>query len=852
MNEFFRRLHYLLNRKRFDRELANDMDFHREMANLHGARNFGSTLRLRDESRDAWGWTWIDRLGQDLRYAIRLMQRSPGFAFAAVLMLAVGIGINVAAFGFFNLVLFRPLPVTDPDTLLRFHRLAPNQYSSDLPYRAMEFYRDHTRTLSEVLALRHGNLFIEDSQNTIRGFFVTPNFHNELGAQIELGRLLDPTIDGKSDSEPVAVLGYNFWQQQFGSDQTVVGRMIRLNGKEARIVGVISTSFSGLTFSAPDVWLPIQLQPYFVEGSDLLSSLSPEDHGIDMWGRLRPGISPQAAETELRLLAEQLRKVHREMTWEGESVMAVPGGYAQNAGGRVRSNSPSPSLQRKMFPIFALAGAFSLLLLAVACANLGSLLLARGVARQREIMIRKSLGAGSRRLLRQLLTESLVLAALGSAAGLYLGTILLETILLWSGGPQWVELTPDWRIVGYTIAIGCVAVIVFGFSPALHAIRQRHRSTLTRKLLVSVQVSASCVLLIVAALFVRALGNALHDSPGFEYKQAISIDPRLQMHGYSPGAASAYMDTLQQRLLALPGVDSVSVALNPPFGGRTTTVSGGSGENTFPVYANRTTPEFFRTMNIPIVLGRNLRPDENSAVLVSESVARRLWPGGDPLSQHFEVNGEKLDVVGVVGDARMVDLSNAQSSEMLYQAIGVADLVAATVLIRTTGSVEDLAREAIAIARSIDPRLMPSMKTLKEAYARRLDSTERIAIAITILGFVALFLACFGILGVVSFEVSQRTRELGIRMALGAKPGQILNAVLRQFTVPVLLGVGLGIAGAAGISQFLVGQLHGISHLDPPAYVAAAILLAVASLLAALPAASRALRLDPVKALRAE
>src|SRR5580658_3064612 len=353
MNEFFRRLRYLWNRRRFDQELAGDMEFHREMAARAGSGNFGSTLRLREESREAWGWTWLDRLSQDLRYAVRMLRKSLGFTVAAVLMLAIGIGVNVAAFGFFDLIFLRPMPVRDPDTLLRFHRRTPRDFAFALPYPEMAFFREHSRTLSAVLALNPTRLAVEGEEKQLTANFVTANFFSELGATARLGRVLDPARDEAADAEPVVVLNPGFWQRHFGADPLVIGKTIHLNGKPAIVIGVASNEFSGLNLDNPALWLPITQQPYFSSGSHLLTDFSTDGSGVRMWGRLRSGLAPRAAEDELRGLAAELRKQHPTGIWENESLPSDPGGYAKSLLIGDRSGSGSEG-RKDLFPIFAL------------------------------------------------------------------------------------------------------------------------------------------------------------------------------------------------------------------------------------------------------------------------------------------------------------------------------------------------------------------------------------------------------------------------------------------------------------------------------------------------------------------
>lgn len=849
MKSLVRRLYYLFHRRRLDQELADEMEFHQEMAAREGQTPFGNPLRLREESREVWGAVWMDRLIQDLHFALRLLRRSPGFTLAAVLMLALGIGINVAAFSFFNLIVFRPLPLRDPESLVRFHRVAPGNYSSDLAYPALQFYREHAQTISQFIALDAGPVLLDGESTPLKADFVTANFFHELGAGAAAGRLFDPRTQDEPTTAAVAILSHAFWLRHFGGDTSVVGQTLRLNGKPVVVSGVATANFAGFSYSGPDIWLPLIHQPYFVEGSRLLTNFSPESDGVDVWGRLRPGLTADAAASEMRGLTAELRKLHPNDFWEKESLSVQPGGYPQSSGGRNRSTAEPPSLQKKMYPIFALIGALALLILSVSCANLGSLLLARGAARHREITVRTAVGAGAGRLIRQLLTESTLLALLGAAAGLALGTVMLRSLMTWSGAPAWIDASPDWRVIAFTASIGLAAALLFGLAPALQVARLRPRATRTRTLLISAQVAASCVLLIVAGLLVRALHHAASGDPGFEYQQVVTIDPRLSLHGYAPAPALAYLDLLQNRLRALPGVESTSLATSAPLGNKRTTLGGEKDGKSFDIVLNRVAPEFFQTMRIPLLRGRNFTRGDQAVLLVSESLARRLWPAQDPLQQYLEIGPNRYPVIGVTGNARTLALADSDAVEA-YQPLEPADSPSLSILVKTTGPVESLSSTIASTARGADARVVPSIQTLKTAYARQLEGTQRSVLTATVLGLVALLLACLGITGVVAFAVSQRVREIGIRMALGATPSHVLSVVLRQFSWPVAWGLLAGIAGAAALSRILRRELYGISNLDPIAYLAALALFMVTAAVAALLPARRALRVDPIRALR--
>jgi predicted permease len=847
MNQFFRRLQYQLRRRRFDQELADDMEFHREMAVREGNRNFGNTLQLREEARDAWGWTWIDRLFQDLRFASRMLRKSPGFTLAAVLMLAIGLGVNVAAFGFFNLMVLRPLPVRDPATLLRFQRASPKSYASVLPYPEMAFIREHTTTLAAVLAWNPSTLTIEREEKPLKAQFVTANLFVELGAATSLGRLLDPARDASAGSDPVVVLSHGFWERHFGSDPLAAGRTVHLNGKPVTVIGVAGEEFSGLSLDGPDVWLPITQQPYFFAGSKLLTDLSVEGSGVAVWGRLKPSFTPKVAEDELRSLAASLRAEHPNDIWENESLPSERGAYATSAmsGSHHGTGTRDPN---QVIPVAAVISALVLLILAVACGNLGSLLLARGVAREREIAIRVAVGAGQGRLVRQLFTESLLLGLLGSAAGLGLGYVVLRSLMAMSDTPSWLNPAPDWRVILFSVGLGLTSAILFGLMPAFQVVRRRHQATLMRQILIGAQVAASCVLLIVAGLLVRSLDRA-SGAPGFDYQSVVSIDPALGNHGYSPAKARTYIDTLQSRLRDLPGVESVSFASTPPFGNKTITMGVEIGGRAIHIHTNSIDPQYFHTLAIPLLRGRNLLRGEIRAIVVSQCLAAAAFPAEDPLGKPLDLGGTKYTVVGIAGNVRVTAQQDRDETEAYFLA-DTPDLPSMVELVKASGKPEALAQAVASIARAIDPQVLPAVQLMKSSFQRSLRGTEYSALSVGLLALVALLLACLGIVGLVAYAVSQRTREIGIRMALGARPAHVLSVVLRQFSLPVGAGLLVGVGGAAALSRLLRGLLSGISNLDPASYLAAIGIFILRVAVAAMLPARRALRVDPLSALR--
>lgn len=834
MGQFFRRLRYLLFRSRYDRALEADIAFHREMAALHGQSNFGNSLRLREESRDAWGWTWLDRLAQDLRYASRILARSPGFTLSAVLILAIGIGINIAAFSLFNIIALKPLPVPNPASIVRLQRRSPTASTSEISYPSFCFYRDHARSLASATAvLGVPPMQLDNDDTPTSASFVTPNYFSDLGLRPAFGRLLDPSLDSSPSALPPAVLSYSFWQRRFAADPNAVGRTIHLDGKPVLIAGVLPYAAPTLGAQTPSLWLPMAAQPYLVEGSKTLTNF--DDSAVRMWARLAPGVSPSAAAAELLSLTTQLRRLHPSAVWPGEFLDVAPGG-------RLQVMTP------EMYQVAAMAGTLTLLILAAACANLGGLLLARSLSREREFSIRAALGAGRSRIFRQLATESLLLAALGAAAGLALAFAILRLSLSLLDAPKWISPSPDARVLLVALALSLFSALLFGFAPALQSAR-RHRKALARQILIAAQVAASSVLLIVSSLLVRAAQHTLFTSPGFGYESTVSIDPQLAHHGYSDAAARAYLDQFQARLRALPNVRSLSLVRLPPMGHVTSYETRQDNGHSLKLYPNWVSPDYFQTLQIPLLAGRSFRPGDKDVVIVSSSLARLEWAGANPLGKSLP--GAHELVIGVAGDAHTNALSDDDATEAYFPA-QPSDLPAASILVRVSGPATSLLPAARSIGASLDPKIFLEQRPLKSLYLNQVSAIEKAAAAVSLAGLAALALAATGILGLVAFSVSQRTREIAIRLALGSRPAPLCAALLAQFLWPVSLGLLAGASLAAAGSRLLRVALFGVSNLDPLGYASALAFLLAIVLLAALAPIRRALHLDIPRALHTD
>jgi predicted permease len=838
LGEWTRRIGYLFTRNRRRRELADEMAFHCEMADRSGVpdkrRSFGNSLRLQEQAREAWGWTWIDRLFQDLRYAARTLFRSPGFTITAILILAIGIGVNVTAFSLFNMAVLQSLPVRDPGTLLRLQRRSMDgQIAGGMPYPTAIYFRDHAHTLSGILTTADGKLELENDLEPRDASFVSSNFLDDLGASAAYGRLFSPRLDDAPNAHLVAVLGYHFWQTRFSADPNIIGRTVLLNKQAVTVVGITSELFPGLKGGFTDIWIPITQQPQLVQGSKMLTD---KDGGaVGVWGRLAPGATAKSAAAELLGLTGQRRLLDPDHVWKGEYIHTDPG---------ARIVTPQP----RMLQVGAIFGTLTLLILAVACANLGGLLLARGVTREHELNIRLAIGASRLRIFRQLFTESLLLAVLGSAAGVGLSCLAFRIMTVLADTPKWMPYLPDWRVLCLAAALAFLSSVFFGFAPALQLASQKHRRTLARQLLVGAQVAASCVLLILSSLLVRAVLHGIYSSPGFGYEQVVSVSPRLNDHDYKAPAAEAYMHRLAARLRGLPQVTSVALVKLPPLGGGVTRMDTKVDGRLLQVYPNWVSPEFFATMDIPILLGRNFDPGEKKVVIVSQAMASKQWPGENPLGKIY---WDKDVVIGVAGNAHINAMNDGDAVE-IYAPAQNGDMTSMSVVFRTQGAPDGLELTCKSIVQNLDPKLFPQISLLKTNFREAMRSVEILVSILTGVGVLAVMLAAVGIVGLVAFTVSQRSKEIAIRFALGSSARQALSAILGQYCWPVLIGLVVGLALTAAFSNLMRFMLYGVSNLDPMSYAAAIALLVGILVAAALLPARRALKLDIARTLHEE
>jgi predicted permease len=831
----FRRIWYLLNRARLERELEEEMTAHRAQMPAGQQSHFGNSLWIREQARDAWGWAWLDALGQDLRFGSRILLRAPGFTAAIVAVMALGIGVALTAFQVFNTLVLRPLPVRAPENLYALHLRGPDNYSDVVSYPLYGFIRDSNRPLAAVMAQMSGEVQVGRSgELRAAARFVSSNYLAELGAGPARGRLFDPASDGTPGAPAVVVLSYAFWQRRYGSDPQAIGRTIYVDGRPASIAGVAAPGFSGIDWSTVDLWIPIEQHAWFFPGSDLFRNVSRRP--LRIYARLRPQVTAPAAEESLRPLAAGFRSIYPGSIGSRQSLECVPAGHALN----LRASDIDPAV---------FFGALVLLVLAVSLSNAGALQLSRSLARSREIWIRSSVGAGRFRLVRQLAAEAALIAALASALGLLLSYFGASAILLSLETPLKAAGAYDWRTVAATLALALCAAALSGLAPAVHILRPGHRTGRLRGALIAIQVAATCVLLIAAGLYARGLQRVLSAPLGFEYRDVVAVDPGFGSRGYSPERARLALAGLKRRVEAAPGILSASVCSVPPLGNEFWMEGVETPSGHVNAHVNAVQPEYFETMRTAILRGRTFRPGERKAAIVGDSLARRAWPGENPVGKLI-ANGRLI--VGVAASARTMALRDGEATEM-YFPFGDGDpgISGAVLLIRTAGDPHAyLPAIRAAVTSPNDPP--PQIDLLSDRFEQVTSGTRKGATAIGLTGLLALVIAATGIAGLLFYAVSQRTREIGIRLAVGATGRDIATAVLSKAARPVAAGLLLGASAGYAVAILMERQIYGIGRLDPPAYAAAlCVLLAAAALAAAFPV-WRALHVNAVDALRHE
>jgi len=794
---------------------------------------------------------WFGSVLQDLRYAWRSLAGHASFTAMALTALVLGIGLNTSVFTVINSLLTRPWDVPEPGRVVSVHDLQ----SFGLAATAARYLDENSRAVEGVLASRiyRAEQGADQPGAVSRAAFVTANFFEVLHVGMALGRGFLPDDDVTGTPVTVGVISHALWVRNYEASPDVVGATVRLDGVPFTVIGVAAESFSGTDAERTDLWVPLASYPVVRANDPAAATLltDPKRCCVDVAARLAAGVSRSEAQAELATL---FRRYSTAIPRDGD--FARPPGEIQLTGTAILDH---PVRRRLLGPTLAVVVAAFGSILVLACANVSNLLLARGTLRRREIAVRSALGAGRWRVIRQLLTESLLLAGLAAAAGLLLATVLPGVVLRLAGNvmPDNVRLSPDLRVLAFAILVSLVSALAFGMLPALRstganandALKQQSGQVSPRArlrgVLLGAQVAISVLLLLAAALLLRGVDRARSLDPGFDTAGVSALRVTLPPNTYDLAREEAFYEELVASLEASGTPAAVSMLL--PLGERWENTGFGVQCNTDRIVTQRVSRGFFDVLRIPIVTGTTLRAPGTGrpSMVVDESLARACWGDRNPIGESVTILGRVHEVVGVARDAQLQRVGLVQPT---YYAPFVPDgnLVSGPAFVLVPS--ESVAA-TVATIRRLDSRAAAEPIPLSEQAQRSLGLSTNVARIAGALGLLALVLATVGVYGVISYSVERQRREIGVRMTLGARPRQIVAMIVRVNVVAVAVGLIVGVVLAAAASQILRSQLYGLSPLDPVAYLAVLCLLALAALAASVFPACRAARTDPVTAL---
>ncbi len=801
LQRLWRRVYFLLNRSRLERELVEEMEAHRATLPPDRQSQFGSVARLREESRDTWSWIWLEQFAQDLSYAVRVLLHAPAFTLGAVAVLTLGVGVNLAEFQVFDAMVFHRISIRDVDSCYEFARISRQGARPGFPSAAVEFYRAESHSFAWLISEDSSFTMVVEGDPDVRTSLVSANYFASLGIVPAWGRLLDAR-DAEPDAPATAVLGYQYWQTRWGADPHVVGRAVRVNNKTVEIVGVLSDNFEGLWPRRTALWFPAAIRSSLIAGGAPLGQDFSRPSEI-LFGKLKPGVALAAGEAELTSLTRELIRRQPRAFRDDDRIQ-----------GHLLQESMTRILRSPAVFVFIL---MVLLVLLSASANLGNMLLARGLAREREIAIRLAVGASRGRVVRQLMTENFLLGALGAGAGLAFGAVAARLLMRWMGAPPAIRIGWSWPVLATGLALTFLSALLFGLPSALQTVRAKSRKSHLRQSLVGVQVAVSCLLLIASSVLAHhGIASAWIDI-AFDYRNMIVIDPQLYTRNLPAAVARQKLDALSTRIRALPGVDGVTASVAPPLGSRRMMDSLPGLPH---VCRNAVAPSYFGLMNLPLLRGRTFLPGERNAVIVSESGARAVWPNQDPVGKIWNFAGAERTVTGVVKDSGANLLADPDSIEA-YVPIQDAIVQNSALIVHTRGDPAPLVRLIPSAARSADATV--SVELMRASRDRFLEGMQRLVTLIGSVGAVATALAAAGMFALVAFAVAQRKRELGIRLAIGAGPRHILGVLLTKNAMPMALGIAAGATLAAILSRLVRAEIVlNRDSVDPTGFAAGA------------------------------
>ena len=881
-----------------ERELDDEVRFHLEQqieentaagmsaeeARRRARRTVGGLEQIKEQCRDMRRVNWIGDLGKDVRYALRILGKSPGFTAAAVLSLALGIGINTAVFSLINAVLLRMLPVKNPERLVVFN------HRNDFSYPLYEDLREGNTVLSGLLCrfTIPASMSTAGQTDRISAELVSGNYFQVLGVEPLIGRMLTPDDARVPGAQPVVVLSNGFWRQRFGSDPGIVGKTIRLDGHPMMVVGITPAGFQGTEVGvSPDVRVPITMVRAMIP-----EEVEINDRGwgwLDLVGRLKDGVSRAHAESALNAVYLHAR----ENEVDGVFKDLPPAEKARLLSERLRleagSRGVSELREKFSFQLWVLMAAVSVVLV-IACMNVASLLLARAMARQREIAVRLALGASRVRVVRQLITESVILVLIATAASLVVapwGTHMLASFLPEGRLPVALSLGPDFRVLGFAVIVSLVAGILFGLAPALQLTRsavtpalkaQANLSGLRgslafRKILTVAQVALSLLLLEGAGLFMRTLANLKAVDIGYDRENVLLLELVPLLNGYTDEQSTRFFEQTIERVNQLPSVRSASIGsmglLGPGLRIEGVHVEGSStsqGQDTGG-WINSVSPRYFETLRIPLLLGRSFTAHDTKSApkvaIVNQTLARRFFGGGKAVGRHCRIgDANDIEIVGVVRDGKYKDVREeprnvvdvrGEPPNVVYLPFEQNLGEPMTLYVRTVGNPAKVTADIRREVRAVDANVpIYNVRTLEAQLDESLSQERLVATLSSWFGAFALLLAAIGLYGVLAYNVTRRINEIGLRVALGAERGGVIWMVLREALLLVGMGVGFGVPLALVLVLSVSSLLYGLKPSDPLTISATAVMLFVVAAVASYIPARRASRVDPMVALRYE
>jgi predicted permease len=900
------RFRSLFRRGSVTQEIDHELQFHverqmerylragltREQATRRLRLEFGGLPQIQEECHEARGVSIVEHIGQDVRYAMRMFGRTPGFTVVVVMTLALGIGANTAVFSLINAVLLKMLPVKDPDQLVKLSKIRSDGQNDYFSYPEVERFQREPETFSGVFAFAYlGDVNVEMNGHgeIANGQVVSGNYFSTLGVSAILGRTIQPADDQGST---VAVLSYKYWRERLAGDRAVVGKKIVINNYPFTIIGVTPPEFFGLQpGQSVDVSVPLKmiapLRPeYAMIGTPYNVLTWPARSAFLIMGRLQSGVTATTAAA--RMEPSFRNAMNDEATALAGTVLDSPRERENQRQARLQLTAGGRGLaalrERFSKPLWILMAAVGLLLL-IACANVATLLLARAQFRQHEMAARLVLGARRLRLMQQLITEGLLLALAGGVLGIILAfwaSGSLMALMKHMGTPLVLSVKPDLRVLGFTLAISVLTAILFGlipawslvrtdmgYSPNIHGAGKSAVGSHTTKALITLQVAASLVLMVGAGLLVRSLQNLKNFYPGFRTDNVLLFDVDARLLGYTVAQTNALYRRLTDQIDALPGIRRTSFSMNSPFSGgfgeTTPTIEGyqpPSGSAPLIVGLNTLGPHYFETLETPVLLGRDFTGDDSAnapkVAIINKRLAHDIFGGTTPIGRRLSIPtfaGDKswYSIVGVVADAKSEDLREAVKPTIYVPTEQTVVPAGVTFAVRTARDASAEAPAVLHAVAQVDGRLsLSGMKTLNDQMDDSLVQERLVASLAGLFGMLAMLLASVGLYGVMAYTVSRRTNEIGIRMALGSGRIQIAGLVLREALLMVLAGLAVGIPGAIATAHLMRSQLYGLGPDDPMTLLFAVGVMMGVAVLACYPPATRAMRVDPMVALRYE